>query len=122
MPHCPDWVTREAYSHELSSCGFWPGGGTVPYPAFYAYAYPEPPGFSAAPMPPGAAWDSSLHEFILPYEEVRRARSPDAILLEFLQASHEAAARLGAWDIAALEFTEPKERRGAGQRTPHDSS
>ena len=95
----------------------------MPYPVFYAYSYPEPPGFSTAPMrPSGAAWESGLHEFILPYDEVRRARSPDAVLLEFLQASHEAAARLGAWDRAALEFTEPKERRGASRRPPHDSS
>lgn len=104
VPHFPDWVAREAYSHEVSSCGFWPGGGAVPYPVFYSYAYPEPAGFSAAPSRPnGAAYDSTLHEFILPYDEVRRAESPDAVLLEFLQSSYEAAARLGAWDRSALE-------------------
>ena len=104
VPHLPDWVTREAYSHEVSSCGFWPGSGSVPYPAFYAYAYPEPAGFSAAPLRPAAAvYENTLHEFILPYEEVRRAASPDAMLLDFLQTSYEAAARLSHWDRAALE-------------------
>lgn len=108
VPHCPDWVTREAYSHEVSSCGFWPGGGSVPYPAFYAYAYPEPAGFGTAVLRPGsAAYESTMHEFILPYDAVRRAQSPDAMLLEFLQSSYEAAARLGAWDRAALERKEP---------------
>lgn len=104
VPNCPDWVTREAYSHELSSCGFWPGGGSLPYPVFYAYAYPEPAGFSAASVRPGSAiYDSSFHEFILPYDEVRQAPSPDAMLLEFLQSSYEAAANLGKWDRYALE-------------------
>lgn len=120
VPHCPDWVTRDAYSHEVSSCGFWPGGGSVPYPAFYAYAYPEPAGFATAVMRPGsAAYESTMHEFILPYDEVRRAKSPDAMLLEFLQSSHEAAARLGHWDRAALERQEPEEMLGASRRLPH---
>lgn len=106
VPNCPDWVMHEAYSHEVSSCGFWPGGEALPYPVFYAYAYPEPPGFStAAVRPDGARYDPGLREFILPYDEVRRAASPDAMLLEFLQSSYEAAAVLGKWDRAALERT-----------------
>ena len=104
IPHLPDRVAREAYSHELSSCGFWPGGGTLPYPVFYAYAYPEPAGFSATPLMQGKAkYDTSFREFILPYDEVRQAESPDAMLLEFLQRSYEAAASLGGWDRPALE-------------------
>jgi hypothetical protein len=107
-PNCPDWVMREAYSHELSSCGFWPGGGPVPYPVFYAYAYPEPQGFGTAPARPGSAiYDTAMREFLLPYDEVRRAESPDAVLLEFLQSSYEAAANLGRWDRSALERTAP---------------
>lgn len=108
VPHCPDWVMREAYSHEVSSCGFWPGGEMLPEPLFYAYAYPEPPGFSAAAVrPAGARYNPDLHEFILPYDEVRRADAPDARLLEFLQSSYEAAANLGTWDRAALERALP---------------
>jgi hypothetical protein len=103
----PDWIVREAYSHEVSSCGFWPGGDAIPYPAFYAYAYPEPEGFSSASLrPAGARYDSTLHECILPYEVVRQASSPDATLLEFLQSSYEAAADLGRWDRPALERRE----------------
>jgi hypothetical protein len=108
VPNCPDWVTREAYSHELSSCGFWPGGGPLPYPLFYAYAYPQPAGFAAAPVRPDSAfYDGSFREFILPYDEVRQASSPDAVLLEFLQSSYDAAANLGRWDRSALEPTLP---------------
>lgn len=104
VPHCPDWVMHEAYSHELSSCGFWPGNAALPYPAFYAYAYPEPPGFGDVPLrTPGAFYDTSIREFLLPYENVRKAASPDALLLDFLQRSYEAAADLGHWDRAALE-------------------
>ncbi|HJV75435.1 MAG TPA: DUF5996 family protein [Noviherbaspirillum sp.] len=104
IPHLPDRVAREAYSHEVSSCGFWPGGGALPYPVFYAYAYPEPPGFSATQLMQGKAkYDTSYREFILPYDEVRQAQSPDAMLLEFLQCSYEAAASLGGWDRPALE-------------------
>jgi hypothetical protein len=104
VPHLPDWVAREAYSHEVSSCGFWPGNEALPYPAFYAYAYPAPAGFDKANVSPAAAfYHSGLHEFILPYDEVREAPSPDAMLLEFLQSSYEAAADLGKWDRAALE-------------------
>lgn len=107
VPHLPDWVVREAYSHEVSSCGFWPGSEQVPQAVFYAYAYPEPDGFRAASVAPGgAAYDTQLREFILPYDDVRQAAAPDAALLEFLQSSYEAAADLGAWDRAALERAE----------------
>jgi hypothetical protein len=107
VPNLPDWVAREAYSHEVSSCGFWPGGEAMPYPVFYAYAYPEPEGFKSASVgPAGARYDSTLSEFILPYEEVRQATSPDATLLEFLQSSYEAAADLGGWDRPELEQRE----------------
>jgi Family of unknown function (DUF5996) len=104
VPHLPDWVAREAYSHEVSSCGFWPGNDAVPRAAFYAYAYPEPTGFDKAPVIPGAAfYHAELREFILPYDEVRAAPSPDSLLLDFLQSSYDAAADLARWDRAALE-------------------
>ena len=104
IPNLPDRVTCEAYSHEVSSCGFWWGGGAVPYPVFYAYAYPEPEGFAQAPVRPGAAFYSNdLREFILPYDAVRQADSPDGALLEFLQTTYEAAADRGHWDRASLE-------------------
>ena len=104
IPNLPDRVTREAYSHEVSSAGFWAGGGPIAYPAFYSYAYPEPAGFSTAPVrPDGAFYSQDLREFILPYDTVRLAASPDDALLEFLQSTYEAAARLAAWDRAALE-------------------
>jgi len=106
VPHCPDWVTREAYSHEVSSCGFWPGSEQAPYPLFYAYAYPQPPGFrDAIVLPKEAHFDAGLGEFILPYDTVQAAATPDAMLLEFLQSSYEAAANLGSWDRSALERT-----------------
>jgi hypothetical protein len=104
VPNLADWVTREAYSHEVSSCGFWPGGGPIPYPAFYSYAYPEPQGFAAAAVKPATAFYSNeLREFVLPYDAVREAPSPDGALLDFLQTTYEAAANLGRWDRAALE-------------------
>jgi hypothetical protein len=104
VPHLPDAVAREAYSHEVSSCGFWPGGGPVPYAAYYAYAYPSPEGFADAPVrPTGAFFSRELGEFLLPYDEVRRAASPDAVLLEFLQSTYEAAADLGRWSRSDLE-------------------
>ncbi len=112
VPGLPNWVAREAYSHEVSSCGFWPGGGLLPYPVFYSYAYPEPQGFNAAQLRPvGAVYDSNLREFVLPYDDVRQAASPDAMLLEFLQSSYEAAANLGKWDRAALECVLPPGRQ-----------
>jgi hypothetical protein len=115
IPNLPDWVTREAYSHEVSSCGFWPGGGggaAITYPAFYSYAYPEPAGFAQAAVKPGDAFYSpDLHEFILPYDAVRRSKDPDATLLDFLQTTYEAAANLARWDRAALERSPPPGRR-----------
>lgn len=111
IPNCPDWVTRDAYSHEVCSCGFWPGGEQLPYPVFYCYAYPEAPGMRGAPVGPGARYDDGLREFILPYETVRRAPSPDAVLLEFLHSSYAAAANAGGWDRAALERGAPPRAR-----------
>jgi hypothetical protein len=100
----PDWVTREAYSHEVSSCGFWPGGGAVPYPAYYSYAYPEPAGFPEARIQPAEAFYSpDLREFILPYDAVRQSPNPDGTLLDFLQTTYEAAATLGGWDRGVVE-------------------
>jgi hypothetical protein len=104
VPNLPDWVAKEAYSHEVSSCGFWPGGGAVADAAFYSYAYPEPTGFASAALKPAAAFYSQdLREFILPYDAVRQSAMPDATLLEFLQTTYEAAANLARWDRAALE-------------------
>jgi hypothetical protein len=107
IPNLPDAVTREAYSHEVSSAGFWPGGGGVDEPSFYAYAYPVPEGFAAAPVAPAAArFDPALGEFLLPYEAVRAASDPDGALLAFLQSTYEAAADRAGWDRAALECGE----------------
>lgn len=104
VPNLPDWVTREAYSHQVSSCGFWPGSATLPEPVFYSYAYPEPERFAAAPVRPDAAsFNTAFREFVLPYDQVRQAQSPDAMLLEFLQSSYEEAATLAQWDRQALE-------------------
>ena len=104
VPNCPDYVTREAYSHECISGGWWPGGGVVDEPAFYAYAYAEPTGCAAAPIEPkGARYDTTLREWILPYEAVRTAGDPDATLLAFLRSTYATAATLGAWDRASLE-------------------
>jgi hypothetical protein len=105
VPNLPDRVTRESYSHEVASCGFWPGGDPYPEPAFYAYAYPEPAAYAQARVSPAAAFYSEqLREFILPYEAVRRARSPEKVLLEFLRTSYGAAADLGQWNRAELEY------------------
>lgn len=106
VPHLPDWVTREAYSHEVSSAGFWAGGDQFPQAMFYSYAYPEPPGFAAAPISRGA-YDTALKEFVLPYEDVRSAAAPQAVLLDFLQSTYEAAADRGRWERAALERAAP---------------
>lgn len=105
IPNLADYVAVEAYSHECISAGWWPGGGgPVLEPAFYAYAYPEPPGCAEAVILPAAAsYNTDLREWILPYEAVRTAADPDATLLAFLQSTYAAAARLGAWDRAALE-------------------
>jgi hypothetical protein len=104
-PNVTDYVTREAYSHEVSSCGFWPGGPGMPEPAFYAYAYPAPDGFARASAgPDGAFFSETLGEFVLPYPIVRQAADPDDVLLQFLQSTYEAAADLGRWDRSALEW------------------
>ncbi|MDB5693621.1 MAG: uncharacterized protein JWO81_2684, partial [Alphaproteobacteria bacterium] len=105
IPNLPDDVTREAYSHEVSSAGFWPGGAGGPGgPFFYSYAYPAPEGFGKAPVAPAAArFDETLGEFILDYEAVRSAPDPDAALLAFLDTTYAAAADLAHWDRAALE-------------------
>ncbi|NDV87514.1 N-acetyltransferase [Aurantimonas aggregata] len=104
IPALPDSVTREAYDHEVASAGFWPGGGGIDYPAFYAYAYPTPGGYAAATVEPEAAfWASGLGEFILPYDAVQGADDPDATLLAFLESTYLAAASLGRWDRDALE-------------------
>jgi hypothetical protein len=104
VPNLPDAVAREAYSHEVSSAGFWPGGGPIDYPAYYSYAYPAPAGFGAVRVKPEAAfWSKDLGEFILPYEAVRTAREPGQALMEFLQSTYEAAADLAKWDRAELE-------------------
>ena len=103
-PNIADRVTREAYSHEVSSCGFWPGGAGMEQPIFYSYAYPQPPGFAEAPVRPEAAfYNRDFGEFILSYDAVRHAASPDEALLDFLQSTYEAAATLAHWDRAALE-------------------
>jgi Family of unknown function (DUF5996) len=103
-PNVADRVTREAYSHEVSSCGFWPGGAGLEQPVFYSYAYAEPAGFKETPIRPKAAFYArEMGEFILPYDEVRHAAAPDAALLDFLQSTYEAAADSAHWDRAALE-------------------
>jgi hypothetical protein len=104
IPNLPDEVTREAYSHEVSSAGFWPGGNGVEYPAFYSYAYPAPKGFADAPVGPNAAfYEQNLGEFVLPYDAVQSAANPDQALLEFLQTTYEAAANNAGWPRAELE-------------------
>jgi hypothetical protein len=104
VPNLPDAVASEAYSHEVSSAGFWPGSGAVDYPAFYSYAYPEPAGFRATKVKPEAAFFSeAVGEFILPYDAVRTAANPDQALLDFLQSTYEAAAISAQWDRNALE-------------------
>ena len=104
VPHLPDEVACEAYSHEVSSAGFWPGSGAIDYPAFYSYAYPEPAGFRATQVRPDAAFFSeALGEFILPYDAVRIAAQPEQALLDFLQSTYEAAANAAKWDREALE-------------------
>jgi hypothetical protein len=104
IPALPDNVTREAYSHEVSSAGFWPGGGAIDFPAFYSYAYPAPDGFADARVAPEAAYfDKALGEFLLPYDAVRNSSDPETTLLAFLESTYRAAAELGGWDRKALE-------------------
>ncbi len=104
VPHLPNDVAREAYSHEVSSAGFWPGNEDMPQAIFYSYAYPAPESFGEAKVEPAAAtWNATLREFVLPYDEVRTASDPDTLLLSFLQTTYEAAASLAKWDRLALE-------------------
>jgi hypothetical protein len=104
MPNLGDWVAREAYSHEVSSCGFWPGNGGFGKPAFYSYAYPEPAGFAAMqPRPAQAVFDPNLREFILDYDVVRTSSNPDESLLAFFQSTYEAAANASHWDRDVIE-------------------
>jgi hypothetical protein len=103
-PYMADWVVREAYSHEVSSCGFWPGNGGFGRAAFYSYAYPAPPGFSEGRIAPdGAFFSDQMQEFILPYDRVAQSAAPDRTVLEFLQSSYDIAADLGKWNRSELE-------------------
>jgi hypothetical protein len=114
VPNCPDYVSHEAYSHEVSSAGFWPGGGGAP-PAFYSYAYPEPDGFAEATVKPaGALYDKTLGEFLLPYDEVRLSPAPEDTLMQFLESTYEAAADLGKWDRRVLERRQTKLTKEVG--------
>jgi hypothetical protein len=108
VPHLPDVIAREAYSHEVSSLGFWPGNEMMPDPIFYSYAYPEPRGFSEAKVrPPAASYNPQLKEFVLRYDDLRKADAPDAMLLEFARSTYDAASTLGNWDRAALTEVKP---------------
>ena len=108
IPHLPNWVARDAYSQEVCSAGFWPGGGPIDYPVFYSYAYPEPAGYPDYKVrPAGAFYSTDLREFLLPYEKVCTADAPDDVLLAFLDSTYEAAATLAAWDRGALERPAP---------------
>jgi len=104
VPRLPDTVVQEAYSHEVSSAGFWPGGGLIDYAAFYSYAYPAPDGFAAAAVTPrNAFFNKELGEFLLPYDAIRTTRDPDAALMDFLKSTYDVAANLAKWDREALE-------------------
>src|SRR5436190_17759365 len=108
IPHLPDAVTREAYSQEVSSLGFWPGNDQLPMPIFYSYAYPEPKGFTEAKVQPAAAfYESAFREFMLPYDVLRTPEKPDEVLLDFAQSTYDAASMLGKWDRAALQEVKP---------------
>ena len=104
----PDAITREAYSQEVSSLGFWPGADVLPQALFYSYAYPEPAGFGKTRVKPDAAsYNSELREFVVPYDAVRTAKLPDEALLDFAQSTYDAASTLGKWDRVALEEKKP---------------
>lgn len=112
IPALPDEITREAYSHEVSSAGFWPGGGGIDFPAFYSYAYPSPTGYADVEVSPKEAYfDKALGEFLLPYDAVRLAPDPEAALMAFLESTYRAAARLGGWDTDSLECAIGEPRR-----------
>jgi hypothetical protein len=118
-PNLGDWVMREAYSRECSSCGFWPGSGAVPEPAFYAYTYPEPAGYRDQLVRPGEAYYSdAMREHILPYEAVRRSPDPDRMLNEFFRSTYEAGADLGRWNRIELEHDVPADDQGAAEPAP----
>ena len=113
----PDAVARDAYSQEVSSAGFWPGGGTVTAPCYYSYAYPAPKGFAEARVQPDAtSFNAELGEFLMPYEIVRRSADPDATLLTFLQSTYEAAANLGGRNRQFLEGSDRTHRASTGGR------
>jgi hypothetical protein len=120
IPNLGDWVTREAYSRECSSCGFWPGSGPMPEPAFYAYMYPEPDGYrDHAIRPDQAFYSEEMREYLLPYETVRRAGDPDRMLHDFFRSTYEAGAELGGWDRRDLEHDYPAGRpRAEPERAP----
>jgi hypothetical protein len=104
VPNLPDWVAREAYSHEVCSCGFWPGTEAFPEAAFYSYIYPEPKGYNTSQVKPKSAYyHKDLREFILPYEELRQSSNPEQTLLDFLNSTYDAAAYLAKWDRKSLE-------------------
>jgi hypothetical protein len=108
IPHLPDAITREAYSQEVSSLGFWPGNAAAPMALFYSYAYPEPPGFAEAKVEPVAAfYEPKFREFMLPYKAVRASEKPDELLLGFAQSAYDAASKLGKWDRNALQEFKP---------------
>jgi hypothetical protein len=125
-PNCPNYVMREAYSHECISAGWWPGtaGTPVAEPAFYAYAYPEPPGCNVAPIAPAAAfYHEEMREWILPHDAMRTAANPEAMVMEFLETTYDAAATLGGWDVAALRSSggvPPADRQGSRNDAPAD--
>jgi len=105
IPNLPDPITREAYSHEVSSAGFWPGGELYPHAIYYSYAYPSPAGLNQRQvLPASAGWSTDLSEFVLPYDAVRSTASPETDLMLFLQSTYEAAADLAEWDRASLEW------------------
>ena len=104
IPHLPDLIVKEAYSHEVSSCGFWPGNEIFPHAAYYSYAYPEPEGFKDFPMTvPGAIYHDGLHEFLLPYAAIRAHAHPETLVMNFLEDTFRAAATLGNWNREAFE-------------------
>jgi hypothetical protein len=108
IPHLPDTITREAYSQEVSSLGFWPGNAAAPIPLFYSYAYPEPSGFAESKVQPEAAsYNATMHEFVLPYDAVRTADSPEAMLLDFAESTYDAASILGKWERNAMKEVKP---------------
>lgn len=119
VPHLPDWVAQEAYSHEVSSCGFWPGNEALPEAAFYAYSYPEPEGLPDAPIAPAQAYyHQTLREFILPYEKVRQLADPEKAVMDFLQSTYEAGARLAGWDRESLEAPDWRQQAQAFRKGP----